>query len=122
MKNLWIRSNVNPGGKKAANLPALKLLACLAKKINSAMVRMKETCSSPSYRVEKQCQLFPLGRLRRFSLVVLEVVLGWLLLLPFGGVRVAPGQKRLIMIIALASHVLVESALARFSSRMPKAV
>ena len=85
------------------------------------MVRMKEIRSSPSYRVKKQCQLFPLGRLRRFLLVVREIVVGWLLLLPFGGVLVAPGQKRLITIIALASHVLVGSALARFSSRMPKA-
>ena len=86
------------------------------------MVRMKEIRSPVSYRVGKQCQLFPLGRKRRFFLVVREVVLGWLLLLPFGGVRVAPGQKRLITIIALVSHVLVGSALPRFSSLMPTAV
>ena len=72
------------------------------------MVRMKEIRAPASYRVEKQCQLFPLGCLRWFFLVVREVVLGWLLLIPFGGVWVAPGQKRLTTIIALASHVWLE--------------
>ena len=73
-----------------------------------------------SFQGVSSFQLFPLGPFGRFFLVQ-DVVLSWLLVLPFGSVRVPPGQKWLITVCALALSGLVKR-MARFSGRMHKTI